>query len=132
MRKFAIISLMLAALTAVPGQSRAASYVAQDVWYSTIYGGMIGAVAGAGVVLLTEKPKKNLDYIKTGAGVGILSGLVYGILSYASMSHARPNTLAAVGADGETSYGVPVPQPFVANRQTGELGARINLVQGRF
>lgn len=132
MRKFAIVSLLLAALTVVPGQGRAASYVAQDVWYSTIYGGMIGAVGGAGVVLLTEKPKQNLDYIKTGAGVGILGGLVYGILSYASMSHARPNSLAAVGADGDASYGVPLPQPFVANRQTGELGARVDLVRGRF
>lgn len=132
MRKFAILSLLLAALTVVPGQSRAASYVAQDVWYSTIYGGMIGAVAGGGVVLLTENPRQNLDYVKTGAGVGILGGLVYGILSYASMSHARPNSLAAVDADGSTTYGVPMPQPFVADRETGELGARMNLVQGRF
>jgi hypothetical protein len=93
---------------------------------------MIGAVGGTGVVLLTEHPKENLDYIQTGAGIGLLGGIVYGILSYASMSSARPNSLAAVGADGSTSFGLALPQPFVADKATGKMGARMNLVQGRF
>ncbi|HKK13411.1 MAG TPA: hypothetical protein VKA14_01990 [Gammaproteobacteria bacterium] len=127
----ASIALAAALLAAVPGQSRAASYVAQDVWYSTLYGAAIGGVAGAGVMLLTDKPLDHTDYIVTGVGVGILSGLAYGIYSYsASGSYGA---LANVDPSGTTHYAVPLPQPFVS-RGGGEesVGVRVDLISGRF
>jgi hypothetical protein len=45
----------------------------------SIYGGIIGALVGSAVVLLTENPDEHLDYIPTGAGVGILIGAAYGL-----------------------------------------------------
>ncbi len=44
-----------------------------------VYGGILGALIGAALVLLTDKPADNLSYIPTGAALGIIGGAVYGI-----------------------------------------------------
>jgi len=44
----------------------------------TAYGGIIGALIGSAFVLLADKPGDHLDYIATGAGVGMIAGAVYG------------------------------------------------------
>jgi len=128
------VSLALAAAlaTAAPSPARAASYVAQDVWYSTLYGAAIGGLAGTGVMLLTDDPLDHGDYILTGVGVGILSGLAYGIYSY-SASANRYGALANVDPSGTAHYAMPMPQPFIS-RQDGEqsVGVKVDLVRGRF
>lgn len=133
MRRTAVWLAVAAVLsTAAPVPARAASYVAQDIWYSTMYGGAIGGVAGTGVMLLTDDPLDHTDYIYTGIGVGILAGLAYGIYSYsASDDYAA---LANVDAAGATRYAVPMPRPFVTRDQAGEehLGVRVDLIRGRF
>jgi hypothetical protein len=133
MRSTAATLAIAAALTlAVPAPAKAASYVAQDIWYSTLYGGAIGGVAGAGVMLLKDDPLDHTDYVVTGVGVGILAGLAYGIYSY-SVSGGY-GALANVDTDGATAYTVPVPQPFVTREDGGEasVGVKVDLIKGRF
>ena len=45
----------------------------------TVYGGAIGAIAGVAFMLFTDNPEDHFDYLATGAGIGILGGLAYGL-----------------------------------------------------
>ncbi|MEF8792806.1 hypothetical protein [Thiohalorhabdus sp.] len=131
MRSIAVsLALAAALLLAVPGTARSASYVAQDVWYSTLYGGAIGGLGGAGFMLLTEDPLDNGDYIVTGVGVGILAGLAYGIYSYSASNRYG---LVNLDSAGTTHYAVPKPRPFVSGRgDEATVGVRLDLVRARF
>jgi len=136
----ASLALGAALLMAFPGQGRAASYVAQDVWYSTLYGAAIGSVAGAGVMLVSDPddPFENAEYIVTGAGVGILAGMFYGIYSASTHQAALDNggAVAAFDADGETHFQMPLVRPYLAKSGHGGevagVGMHVNLVHGRF
>jgi hypothetical protein len=128
----ASIAIAAALLVAGPSPARAASYVAQDIWYSTLYGAAIGGIAGTGVMLLSDDPMDHTDYVVTGVGVGILTGLAYGIYSY-SVSGSRYSALANVEAGGATHYAVPMPQPFISRKNGQEsVGVKVDLVRGRF
>ncbi|HKJ87580.1 MAG TPA: hypothetical protein VKA48_03645 [Gammaproteobacteria bacterium] len=133
MRRIAAsLALGASLLLVLPTPSRAASYVAQDVWYSTLYGAAIGGVAGAGVMLLTDQPLDHTDYMVTGVGVGILSGLAYGIYSYSASSSY--GAFANVDEAGVTHYSLPMPQPYATQIDGGpaHMGVRLDLVRGRF
>ena len=126
----ASFALLAALLLAVPGPARAASYVAQDIWYSTLYGAAIGGVAGTGVMLLTDDPLDHTDYVVTGVGVGILTGLAYGIYSYSASS---PYGLVNVDPAGTARYALPTPQPFVSrDGERRSVGVKVDLIRGRF
>lgn len=65
----------------------------------SLYGGIIGSVIGLAIVLLTDNPDDHLNYIPTGAGIGILAGAAYGLASsgvvasvpeYESFDHTAP------------------------------------------
>ena len=131
MRTTALSSVLAAAvMAAFPAPSFAQSYVAQDVWYSTLYGGAIGGVAGAGVMLLTGDPLDNSEYVVTGVGAGILGGLAYGIYSY---SGANNYGLVNVRGSGATHYAVPKPRPFISRQgERATVGLKMDVVRGRF
>ena len=63
---------------------------------SSLYGGVIGALLGTAVMLLTDDPDDNLSYIPTGAAVGILVGAAYGLTT---------STVVKDGAVGEYDDG---------------------------
>ncbi len=46
---------------------------------NSLYGGILGALLGSAVLLLSDEPDDNLSYIPTGIGVGVLLGAAYGI-----------------------------------------------------
>lgn len=56
---------------------------AQDVMQKTLrdsaYGGLIGALLGTAVMFLTDDPGDHIEYIPTGAAIGVLVGAAYGI-----------------------------------------------------
>lgn len=54
----------------------------------SLYGGAIGALLGAAVMLLTDNPDDHLGYIPTGAAVGVLVGAAYGLATSGVMSTA--------------------------------------------
>lgn len=54
----------------------------------SLYGGVIGALLGTAVMLLTDNPDDHLSYIPTGAAVGVLVGAAYGLATSGVMSTA--------------------------------------------
>jgi len=77
-RKF-ILLLVAVTVLAFSTQARAADDAMSNTLTDALYGGAIGALVGTAVLLLTDKPGDHVDYILTGAGVGILGGVAYGL-----------------------------------------------------
>lgn len=72
-----VASVSLAA--AMPGSARAANSEMGDVLVDGFYGGLIGALVGAAVMVLTEDPGDHLQYMTNGAAIGVLAGTAYGL-----------------------------------------------------
>ncbi len=86
---------------------------AQDVMEKTlhdsIYGGVIGAIVGAAVMALSDDPGDNIEYIPTGAAVGVLLGAAYGLGS---------STTEYYGQDTREEGDVAVKNIKVRDRRT--------------
>lgn len=61
------------------GRALAAESSLEGIFKDTVYGGIIGALVGSAFVLLSDHPGDHLEYIPTGAAVGLLAGAVYGL-----------------------------------------------------
>ncbi|MDO8427212.1 MAG: hypothetical protein Q7T24_06845 [Deltaproteobacteria bacterium] len=68
----------------------------------SLYGGLIGALLGTAVLLLTENPDDHLSYIPTGAGIGILVGAAYGLATSGVVERA-----GAEVEDGRVTFNMP-------------------------
>lgn len=82
MSKFARkITVLLVAVSvfAFSTQAKAADDAMSNTLTDALYGGAIGALVGTAVLLLTDNPGDHVDYIFTGAGIGILGGVAYGL-----------------------------------------------------
>ena len=74
------VIVFLVAVSVLAFSTRAkASDAMSNTLTDALYGGAIGALVGTAVLFLTDKPGDHLDYILTGAGVGILGGVAYGL-----------------------------------------------------
>jgi hypothetical protein len=71
--------MISAALTVVATPAFARDDGLSDVLADGFYGGLIGAVLGTAVVVMTEHRSEHLHYITTGAALGAISGTVYGL-----------------------------------------------------
>lgn len=96
----------LAATLAVAAPARAANNEMGDVLVDGFYGGLIGALVGAGVMALTDDPGDHLHYMTTGAGIGVIAGSVYGLSKIARQ--------AMINVDhGHLAWRVPAIEPAV-------------------
>lgn len=75
----------------------------------SLYGGLIGALLGSAIMLLTDNPDDHLSYIPTGAAVGVLLGAAYGVATSGVMS------TAAVEIDKKE--GVSLAMPTISAEQ---------------
>ncbi len=76
-KKVSIISLLLVFFVFT---SRSfADDTMQYTLKNSLYGGILGALIGSAVLLLSDEPDDNLSYIPTGVGIGVLLGAAYGI-----------------------------------------------------
>jgi O-antigen/teichoic acid export membrane protein len=96
---------------------------------STLYGGVIGALLGGALVLLSDNPEDNLDYIASGAGVGILVGAAYGI--------ASSGVVESLGEveDGKFRFGLPLLKRktvFDKNVNRYDVTSEISLLKLKF
>lgn len=66
-------------LCATASRSMAAESTMKTTVTDALYGGLLGALIGTAVLLLTDNPGDHLNYIPTGAGVGVLFGAAYGL-----------------------------------------------------
>ena len=51
----------------------------RDTFQSAFYGGAVGALVGAALLVFTKKPADHLDYMGFGAAAGVLAGTAYGV-----------------------------------------------------
>ena len=75
LRKIAVLVMLFTFLT---GSVASAEDAMDRTLKGSLYGGLIGGLIGTAVMLLTDNPDDHLEYIPTGAAVGILVGAAYG------------------------------------------------------
>lgn len=116
-----------ALFVAAPEPARAASNEMGDVLVDGFYGGLIGALVGAGVMVLTDDPGDHLQYMATGAGIGVIAGTIYGLSQVARY--------AMINVDrGQVAWRVPVIEPAVTSvpGETPHVSVSAALVRVRF
>ena len=101
-------ALAAALFVAAPGPARAADNAMGDVLVDGFYGGLIGALVGAGVMALTDDPGDHLQYMVTGAGIGVIAGTVYGLSQVARHAMIDVNR-------GQLAWHVPAIEPAVTS-----------------
>lgn len=69
-----LISILGATTTAFADDN-----VFRDTFQSAFYGGAVGALVGAALMVFTKKPVDHLDYMGFGAAAGVLAGTAYGV-----------------------------------------------------
>lgn len=108
--------------------ARAANAEMGDVLMDGFYGGLIGALVGAAVMVLTENPGDHTQYIVTGAGIGVIGGTAYGLSKVAR--HAM------IDVDrGRVSWHLPPIEPAVSPLVPGgvpEMAVSAAIVRVRF
>lgn len=119
-------ALVLALFLAfAPLQARAADFEVENVFEDALYGAAIGALVGAGFMLISNNPGDNWNYIAVGAGVGIIGGAAYGV--YTS---SRP---LSEFKDGEFRAGVPIPRVTRHRSRKGTaIAMEMDIFRSRF
>src|SRR3989304_6175761 len=117
MKKISLIFLAIAFFASV--SSAAAEDVMQRTLRDSLSGGLIGALHGTAVMFLTDDPGDNIEYIPTGAAVGILAGAAYG------MGRSMVQTSSVPEVDGD---GVSFSFPTVTAEKIYD--EKLNLVEG--
>ncbi len=77
------VSLLLVALfvfsLVVPVAAQAGDGSVRDIFADGFYGGLLGVLVGGAAMLLTDKASDHKEYLTTGAGVGVMLGVAYGV-----------------------------------------------------
>ena len=141
MKKLSLVMIMLGllGLTALPAQ--AADFEVQNTMEDALYGGAIGALVGAGAMLVSSTPSKNVSYIATGAGFGIIIGAIYGVniatgagfgIIIGAIYGVTTGTRAlAKVEDGQLQIAIPIPElALTSNSQA--LALNVPLWESRF
>lgn len=103
MKKLKRISALIIVFTFITFSTNAlAEDAMQTTMRNALYGGIVGALVGSAILLLTDNPDDHLGYIPVGAGVGILAGAAYGIASSGVI-----RTAGAEVEDGKVTLNLP-------------------------
>lgn len=103
MKKLKRISALIIVFTFITFSTNAlAEDAMQTTMRNALYGGIVGALVGSAILLLTDNPDDHLGYIPVGAGVGILAGAAYGIASSGMI-----RTAGAEVEDGKVTFNLP-------------------------
>ncbi|HID36825.1 MAG TPA: hypothetical protein EYP39_05545 [Ghiorsea sp.] len=106
-------------------QASAGDYEVQNVMDDAMYGAGVGALVGLGLMLLTDKPTDNWNYVSRGLGVGIIAGAAYGMY--------RSKGAFAQIEDGQINLGMPSPEIAFRDTPSGlDMIVTTNLIGGRF
>jgi hypothetical protein len=101
--------------------------VFRDTFQSAFYGGAVGALVGAALLVFTHKPADHLDYMGFGAAAGVMAGTAYGV-------GKATRALASI-ENGRLKIGMPTIIPDLtespATKQT-VVSFRANILRGTF
>lgn len=99
----------------------------RDTFQSAFYGGAVGALVGASLLVFVHKPADHLDYMGFGAAAGVMAGTAYGI-------GKATRSLASI-ENGKLKIAMPIIIPDLtespATKQT-IISFRTNILQGTF
>ncbi len=108
-----------------PMQAAAGDYEVANVMDDALYGAGVGGMVGLGVMLLSDKPSDNWNYVSRGVGVGIIAGAAYGLF--------RSSQALAQVEDGRIKYGIPSPELAFQETPAGlDLVVKTDLIRGSF
>jgi uncharacterized membrane protein YebE (DUF533 family) len=99
----------------------------RDTFLSAFYGGAVGALVGASLLVFTNKPADHLDYMGFGAAAGVLAGTAYGI-GKASRAFASID-------NGKLKIAMPIIIPDLTESPVTKqtvVSFRANILQGTF
>jgi len=77
----------------------------QKIYYSAGYGGLLGGLLGAAIMVLGPNPNDHWDYILKGAAIGVIGGTLYGIIVY-----TQPPYYGLVDYSSNTGLNFHTPQ----------------------
>ena len=99
----------------------------RETFRSAFYGGAVGTLVGAALLVFTKKPADHLDYIAYGAASGIIAGTAYGA--------AKTSRSLAEYENGKVKFAIPAIMPDLtenpSTRQTN-VTWRASLFSGTF
>jgi hypothetical protein len=125
-KKFSVLMIVVSILCASTS-AFADDNAFRDTFQSAFYGGAVGALVGAALLVFTHKPADHLDYMGFGAAAGVLAGTAYGV-GKASRAFASIN-------NGKLKIAMPMIIPDLvespATKQT-VVSFRANILQGTF
>ncbi|MDQ6988279.1 MAG: hypothetical protein Q9M19_00230 [Mariprofundaceae bacterium] len=125
MKKTLKMMAVAAMLAFTPAQASAGDYEVQNVLDDAMYGAGIGFMVGAGLMLISDVPTDNWDFLTKGLGYGMIGGAAYGVFRSAQ-SFARVE-------DGQIHLGVPSPEFAFQETTAGlDLVMKTNLISGTF
>ena len=117
-------ALVFSALVSLYPMQASAGEVA-NVMDDALYGAGVGGVVGIGLMLLSDKPTDNWNYLSRGIGLGIIAGATYGVF--------RSSRSFAVIEDGEIRLGIPTPGLAFQKTPEGlDMVVTTDLVSGTF
>ena len=127
MRKIALVLWVVVFMGWLnPGPVAATDNAFQTVFKDGFYGGMAGALVGGAVLLLRDDPGDHLNYISTGAAVGVIVGATFGIL--------RVSQSFAEIEDRKLVFHFPVPELQIRSvgRKRTETHTSVGLLKVNF
>jgi hypothetical protein len=120
--KAAVVAAMMALF---PMQAAAADYEVANVMDDAFYGAGVGGMVGMGMMLLSDKPTDNWNYLTRGLGIGIIAGAAFGVF--------RTSQSFAQVEDGKIHLGMPTPQLAFQETPAGlDLRVKTDLIRGSF
>jgi len=125
MSKTLLAMLVATMIGLMPAKAAAADYEVANVMDDVLYGAGLGGMVGMGVMLLSDKPKDNWNYVTKGVGYGIIAGAIFGIY--------RTSQSLATLEDGTIRLGVPTPAFAFQNTTEGlDVIVKTDLISGTF
>ncbi len=122
-----IALLTLVSMLGVATSALAEENAFQTTFESAFYGGAVGALVGAALMVFTHKPADHLDYMGYGAAVGVLAGTAYGV--------AKSSRALASMENGNLKIAMPTITPELVEspvtRQTS-VSWRADIFRGTF
>jgi len=99
----------------------------RDTFQSAFYGGAVGALVGAALLVFTKKPADHLDYMGFGAAAGVLAGTAYGV--------AKSSRALASVENGSVKIAMPTIIPDLTESPVTKqtvLSFRADILRGTF
>lgn len=132
MVKRLVVVLLALAFVSFSFRPAQAEDAMQSTFISAGYGGLIGALVGTGVWMISENDDwdDHISYIPFGAGIGIIAGTAYGLYTHTVVRNA-----AAEVKDGRLTFNVPTVKTtnaYDAYTSRNEVVESLDLLSVRF